>query len=95
MPAIGLEAGIDALAHGMWRWNERRTEAMPASASHILGTVVSRGILGGRMLRRVGAFRPNAQVKAERRGSLAASTRGTPESGAAAARSYFRLFRAA
>ena len=42
--AFGLEAGVDAFAHGMWTWDDRTTTSLNPDVTRILATAIERGI---------------------------------------------------
>ena len=42
--AYGLQAGVDAFAHGMWTWNDRSKTELNAEVTRILDSSIERGI---------------------------------------------------
>lgn len=40
--AFGLEAGVDAFVHGIWKWDERDAAAMPPGVAAVLDAVAAR-----------------------------------------------------
>jgi hypothetical protein len=42
--AFGVETGVDAMAHGVWKWDERKATEIPESVSAILDAIVDKRI---------------------------------------------------